>query len=89
MKEPLRGGNQWEKARFPGHLLEVDVGSVAPSWLTLPSSFLELSSFLYHTLSPTMLCVVTNGINYAVLELGGNRKMLFLNCFVLVMAKTG
>lgn len=55
-------------------MLEVDVGSVAPSWLTLLSNFLEVSSFLYHTLTIMMLCVATNGINYAVLELGGSRK---------------
>lgn len=74
MKEPLRGGSQWEKTGFPEHVLEVDVGSVAPSWLTLLSNLLEVSSFLYHTLTTMMLCVATNGINYVVLELGGNRK---------------
>lgn len=80
MKEPLREESQWEKTRFPGHVLEVDVGSVAPSWLTLLSNFLELSSFSYHTLTTMMLCVTTNGINYAVLELGGNRK-----CFLWIV----
>lgn len=58
-------------------MLGVDVGSVAPSWLTLLPSFLELSSFLYHTLTTMMLLLLQMELIILFLSLEGTENALY------------